>query len=316
NTEVQIIHDDKQPNKPGETGECILRSEMMIKRYYNKPEETAKTLINGWLYTGDLATIDEEGFITLVDRKKDMIITGGENVYSVQVEEIIYDHPDVLEVAIVGETDDVWGEKVVAVVVPKAGKTIQENALKTFCRERLAGYKVPVKYITTTEIPRNASGKVLKYQLRESLKAQAKKHMQKKELCLMSRTYLNEEHDMFRKSLQKFLEKEAVPYYDQWEKDKAIPRSFWRKCGEQGFLCPQFDEAYGGSNADFGYAVVLSEEMEKVGTAMVGLGLHNDIVMPYIDYHGTEEQKARWMPKAVTGEYISAIAMTEPGVGS
>ena len=132
----------------------------------------------------------------------------------------------------------------------------------------------------------------------------------------MSRTYLNEEHDMFRKSLQKFLEKEAVPYYDQWEKDKAIPRSFWRKCGEQGFLCPQFDEAYGGSNADFGYAVVLSEEMEKVGTAMVGLGLHNDIVMPYIDYHGTEEQKARWMPKAVTGEYISAIAMTEPGVGS
>ena len=177
NTEVQIVHEDNQPIKPGETGEFILRSEMMMKRYYNKPEETAKTLINGWLYTGDLATIDEEGFITLVDRKKDMIITGGENVYSVQVEEIIYGHPDVLEVAIVGEADDVWGEKVVAVVVPKAGKTIQEDALKTFCRERLAGYKVPVKYISTTEIPRNASGKVLKYQLRESLKAQAEKHM-------------------------------------------------------------------------------------------------------------------------------------------
>lgn len=132
----------------------------------------------------------------------------------------------------------------------------------------------------------------------------------------MDRKFLTEEHEMFRKALRGFLEKEAYPNYEQWEQDKEIPRSFWRKCGEQGFLCPQFDEAYGGSNADFGYAVVLSEEMEKVGTAMVGIGLHNDIVMPYIEHHGTEEQKARWMPKAVTGEYISAIAMTEPGVGS
>lgn len=132
----------------------------------------------------------------------------------------------------------------------------------------------------------------------------------------MKRKFLTEEHEMFRKALRGFLEKEAYPNYEKWEQNKEIPRSFWKKCGEQGFLCPQFDEAYGGSNADFGYAVVLSEEMEKVGTAMVGIGLHNDIVMPYIEHLGTEEQKARWMPKAVTGEYISAIAMTEPGVGS
>src|SRR5699024_5710371 len=132
----------------------------------------------------------------------------------------------------------------------------------------------------------------------------------------MKRKFLTEEHEMFRKALRGFLEKEAYPNYEKWEQDKKIPRSFWKKCGAQGFLCPQFDEAYGGSNADFGYAVVLSEEMEKVGTAMVGIGLHNDIVMPYIEHHGTEEQRARWMPKAVTGEYISAIAMTEPGVGS
>jgi len=132
----------------------------------------------------------------------------------------------------------------------------------------------------------------------------------------MSRSYLSEEHDIFRAALRKFLEKEAAPYYDQWEKDKQVPRSFWKKAGEQGFLCPQVDEKYGGSKTDFGYAVVLSEEFERIGTGLVGMGLHNDIVMPYIETYGTEEQKQRWLPKATTGELISAIAMTEPGTGS
>lgn len=132
----------------------------------------------------------------------------------------------------------------------------------------------------------------------------------------MTRAYLTEQHDIFRDSLRKFLEKEAIPYFEQWEQEKQVPRSFWRKLGEQGFLCPQVDEKYGGLNADFGYAVVLTEEMDKVGTGLNGIGLHNDIVIPYIESYATEEQKERWLPKAVTGEYISAIAMTEPGTGS
>jgi len=132
----------------------------------------------------------------------------------------------------------------------------------------------------------------------------------------MLRSYLSEEHDIFREALRKFLEKEAAPYYDQWEKDKQVPRSFWKKAGEQGFLCPQIDEKYGGLETDFGYAVVLSEEFERIGTGLVGVGLHNDIVMPYIETYGTEEQKQRWLPKSTTGELISAIAMTEPGTGS
>src|SRR5690625_981778 len=132
----------------------------------------------------------------------------------------------------------------------------------------------------------------------------------------MSRSYLGEEHEIFREALRKFLEKEAAPYYDQWEKDKQVPRSFWKKAGEQGFLCPQIDEKYGGLETDFGYAVVLSEEFERIGTGLVGVGLHNDIVMPYIETYGTEEQKQRWLPKSTTGELISAIAMTEPGTGS
>lgn len=132
----------------------------------------------------------------------------------------------------------------------------------------------------------------------------------------MERLYLTEEHEIFRQALRKFLEKEAVPNYEQWEKNKEVPRSFWKKLGEQGYLCPQVEEKYGGLGTDFGYAVVMNEEMERVGTGMVGISLHNDIVIPYIESYGTEEQKQRWLPGALTGDIITAIGMTEPGAGS
>jgi acyl-CoA dehydrogenase len=128
--------------------------------------------------------------------------------------------------------------------------------------------------------------------------------------------YLKDEHDIFRKSLRKFLEKEAYPFYDQWEEERMIPRSFWTKMGEQGYLCPDLPDAYGGYEVDWGYSVVINEELERVGSGLVGIGLHNDIVVPYINSYGTEEQKQRFLPKCVTGEYITAIAMTEPGAGS
>ncbi|MGV3487455.1 MAG: acyl-CoA dehydrogenase family protein, partial [Tuberibacillus sp.] len=129
-------------------------------------------------------------------------------------------------------------------------------------------------------------------------------------------SYLTDDHHMFRQSVRKFLEKEAAPYYEQWEEDRLIPRDFWLKMGEQGFLCPWVDEAYGGLEADFGYSVVLNEELERIGTGLVGVGLHNDIVVPYLSSYGTDEQKRRWLPKCITGEMITAIAMTEPGAGS
>ncbi|HET7656894.1 MAG TPA: acyl-CoA dehydrogenase family protein, partial [Bacillales bacterium] len=132
----------------------------------------------------------------------------------------------------------------------------------------------------------------------------------------MSHPYLKEEHRIFRQSLKKFLQKEAVPYFEEWEKKKQVSREFWIKMGKQGYLCPWVDEEYGGLAADFAYSVVIQEELERVGTGLVGIGLHNDIVMPYISTYGTEDQKRRWLPKAVTGEFISAIAMTEPGAGS
>ncbi|WML38371.1 acyl-CoA dehydrogenase family protein [Neobacillus sp. OS1-2] len=132
----------------------------------------------------------------------------------------------------------------------------------------------------------------------------------------MKHPYLNEDHEIFQQSLRKFLEKEAYPFYEQWEEDRMIPRSFWTKMGEQGFLCPDIDEKYGGSEVDWGFAVVINEELERVGSGLIGIGLHNDIVVPYITAYGTEEQKQRWLPKCVTGEIITAIAMTEPGTGS
>jgi acyl-CoA dehydrogenase len=132
----------------------------------------------------------------------------------------------------------------------------------------------------------------------------------------MKHPYLTDDHEIFRRSLRKFLEKEAYPFYDQWEEERMIPRSFWEKMGEQGYLCPDIDEEYGGSEVDWGFAVVINEELERVGSGLVGVGLHNDIVVPYITAYGTEEQKKRWLPKCTTGEIITAIAMTEPGTGS
>lgn len=127
----------------------------------------------------------------------------------------------------------------------------------------------------------------------------------------------HEEHEMFRKSLRKMLEKEAYPYFNEWEKERHIPRSFWEKLGVNGYLCPMVSEKYGGMELDFGYSMILTEELERVGAGLAsGIALHSDIVTPYIETYGTEEQKKKWLPKSVTGELISAIAMTEPGAGS
>lgn len=126
-----------------------------------------------------------------------------------------------------------------------------------------------------------------------------------------------EEHEMFRKALRKMLDKEAYPHFERWEQARDIPREFWLKLGESGFLCPMVGEQYGGLGLDFGYAAILTEELERVGAGLAsGIALHSDIVTPYIEAYGTEEQKQKWLPKSVTGELISAIAMTEPGAGS
>lgn len=132
----------------------------------------------------------------------------------------------------------------------------------------------------------------------------------------MRYSFETEEHAVFRKTIRKYLQKHAQPFMDTWEREKRVPLAFWQKLGEMGYLCPQVEERYGGLGLDFSYNVVISEELERVASSLVGIGLHNDIVVPYIEAYGTEAQKSRLLPKCVTGEVITAIAMTEPGTGS
>ena len=125
-----------------------------------------------------------------------------------------------------------------------------------------------------------------------------------------------EEHEVFRATIRKFLEKEAVPHYEKWEEDRMIPKAFWKRLGEMGFLCPQVEEQYGGLDLDFSFSVIIGEELERIGASTTGITLHNDIVVPYIESYGSAEQKDRWLPGCLTGDHITAVAMTEPGAGS
>ncbi|WP_216830290.1 acyl-CoA dehydrogenase family protein [Alkalihalobacterium elongatum] len=131
-----------------------------------------------------------------------------------------------------------------------------------------------------------------------------------------TRTFFTEEHELFQKSLRKFLQKEAEPYFNQWEEEGRVPREFWKKLGKGGFLCQWFEEKYGGMEIDFGFSVILAEECERIGAGLIGITTHCDIVAPYISSFGTEKQKEKYLEKFSTGELISSIAMTEPGAGS
>lgn len=170
NTEARVVDLDMRDVSTGTVGELVLRGETIMKRYWNKPDATSDAFRDGWLLTGDLATIDDEGYITLVDRKKDMLITGGMNVYSVEVENAIQSHPSVLDCAVIGVPHPDYGETVVAVVTTKPNTSLTLDELRTHCRMLIADYKLP-RRLVLAEVPRNASGKALKYQLRERLSA-------------------------------------------------------------------------------------------------------------------------------------------------
>ncbi len=168
-TEAKLVGYDGAPVAAGVHGELLLRSEIMMKGYYKKPAETAETFVDGWLHTGDVAVRDEDGFLTLVDRLKDMIISGGENIYSVEVENALYKLPKILEAAVVGTPDPDWGERVNAVVVLKPGESAEAREIQEFCRVHMAGYKIPRNVYFVDSLPRNASGKLLKYEIRRQL---------------------------------------------------------------------------------------------------------------------------------------------------
>ena len=166
--ELRIVDENRQEVPPGTIGEIATRSGLNMLHYYDNPEKTAETVdADGWLYTGDAAVMDEDGYFYIKDRVKDMIISGGENVYPAEVENAIFGHPQVNEVAVIGIPDAKWGEAVKAVVSPKpdAGE-IDTDSVIAWARERIAGFKVPKTVDVIAELPRNASGKILRRELR------------------------------------------------------------------------------------------------------------------------------------------------------
>jgi acyl-CoA synthetase (AMP-forming)/AMP-acid ligase II len=165
--EVKVVGQDGGHVKPGEIGEILLKSNKLFKAYWKMPQETAAAFKDGWFHTKDMATVDEEGFVYIVDRKSDMIISGGFNVYPREVEEVIMAHPGVAETAVIGVPDDIWGEAVKAFIVPREGVKLTEEEVIQYCREKLAGYKKPKSVDFVKEIPKNVYGKINRRELKE-----------------------------------------------------------------------------------------------------------------------------------------------------
>ena len=150
----------------------VLRGDVVMKGYWQNPEATAKALAGGWLHTGDMGALDADGFLTLKDRSKDMIISGGTNIYPREIEEVLASHPAVAEVSVVGRPHPDWGEAVIAFVVREAGVTVDESALDALCLENIARFKRPKAYCFVEALPKNNYGKVLKTELRAWLAAE------------------------------------------------------------------------------------------------------------------------------------------------
>lgn len=167
-TAVRLLDDAGNEVGPGEVGELFSTSPYLFNGYWGMPEATAECFRGPWLSVGDLAVRDEEGFLYIVDRKKDMIISGGVNIYPREIEEVLHKHPAIAEAAVVGVADDYWGEALKAFVVRRQGKVIESDGVLAHCRESLAGYKVPKSVVFVDALPRNAAGKVLKRTLRDS----------------------------------------------------------------------------------------------------------------------------------------------------
>jgi long-chain acyl-CoA synthetase len=167
--EIQIRDESGNVLEPSSAGEVCVRGPNIMKGYYNNIEGTREAFWPGrWFRSGDVGVLDDNGYLFIVDRLKDMIITGGENVYSLEVEEVLYTHPHVQECAVIGTPDKEWGERVTAFILPKPGRTIDEGGLKDFLKARLSVYKVPKRFFVVDDLPRSPAGKLLKRKLRQS----------------------------------------------------------------------------------------------------------------------------------------------------
>lgn len=164
---IRIVDENGNDAGPGEVGEIIIHSKHLMVEYWRKPDDTQETIVNGWLHTRDMGTYDEKGYIYIVDRKEDMIVSGGENIYPREVEEVLYKHPAIQETTVIGIPDPYWIERVHALVVLKKGASLTADELIAFCKKNLAGYKAPKSVEFVDSLPKNPTGKILKRELRE-----------------------------------------------------------------------------------------------------------------------------------------------------
>ena len=168
--QMRVTDDEGRTLGPNQVGEIWFRSPSLIRGYWNRPEVTAETIVDGWLRSGDIGILDEEGFIYVQDRAKDMVLRAGENVYCAEVEAAIYEYPDVYEAAVFGVPHERLGEEVAAAIVPRAGRPLDEDALRAFLKQHIAPFKIPTRIVLhPQQLPRNPAGKILKQNLREEL---------------------------------------------------------------------------------------------------------------------------------------------------
>jgi fatty-acyl-CoA synthase len=165
--EIRIISGDGRQLAAGEVGEIIYRSASLMKGYWNNPDATAKSVRDGWFYTGDAGFFDADGYLYIHDRVKDMIVSGGENIYPAEVENALFGHPDIADVAVIGVPDPTWGEAVKAIIVLKPDASLTIEQLRDWARARIAGYKLPKSLDLVASLPRNPTGKILRRELRE-----------------------------------------------------------------------------------------------------------------------------------------------------
>jgi acyl-CoA synthetase (AMP-forming)/AMP-acid ligase II len=168
-TEVKVVDADGQDLPPGELGEIVTRGDARMLGYWNNEKATTSTIKDGWLWTGDIGALDANGYLTLRDRSKDMIIRGGSNIYPREIEEVLLRHPDVIEVSVIGRANEDLGEEPVAFVVVKPGATVSDEEMDNMCLENMARFKRPREYFRTENLPKNNYGKILKTELRKQL---------------------------------------------------------------------------------------------------------------------------------------------------
>ena len=166
NTQIRIVDKNGNDVTKGESGEIIARGPQILQGYWHRDDANAATLKDGWLHTGDAGKMDAEGYVYILDRVKDLIISGAENIYPAEIENVLMQHESVQDGAVIGVPDAQWGEVALAVLIIKPGFALDADALKTFCKSRLAGYKVPKHFVAAEQLPRNPSGKILKKELR------------------------------------------------------------------------------------------------------------------------------------------------------